>query len=436
LEWCFGAKGNIDIGLGLAAAAAPVFLAMSLLPECHRWSERAIFALDDAARGGLDEMHLQAGLGVSLMFMRGGREAARAALERSLAIAEERGDALDQIRLLAPLNMFHLRAGNFATALEYAKRGFGAIGTVEDSVAVSVARHLLGISLHLSGDLARARVELEAALDRGPRSRRTSAAYLGFESKTLANAIVARNLWLQGYPDEAIEAARKAVDEASAADRALTLAIVSIWAISVFLWTGELQRAIASIDMLISHAESHSLAPYLLVARGFKSEVAIRQGDANGGVESLQDCLQRLHATPYELLTTELNLSLAWGLSAIGQVDEAISLIDESLAQVETNGNLVYIPELLRTKGVILLLLPGPSRNNAEACLRQALELSRHQGARAWELRAATDLANLLASRGDIGGAHELLRPVFEHFVEGLGTADLKAAERLLAMLR
>jgi predicted ATPase len=436
LEWCFGAKGNIDIGLGLAAAAAPVFLAMSLLPECHRWSERAIFALDDAARGGLDEMHLQAGLGVSLMFMRGGREAARAALERSLAIAEERGDALDQIRLLAPLNMFHLRAGNFATALEYAKRGFGAIGTVEDSVAVSVARHLLGISLHLSGDLARARVELEAALDRGPRSRRTSAAYLGFESKTLANAIVARNLWLQGYPDEAIEAARKAVDEASAADRALTLAIVSIWAISVFLWTGELQRAIANIDMLISRAESHSLAPYLLVARGFRSEVAIRQGDAKGGVESLQDCLRRLHATPYELLTTELNLSLAWGLSEIGQVDEAISLIDESLAQVETNGNLVYIPELLRMKGVILLLLPKPNRNNAEECFRRALELSRRQGARAWELRAAIELAKLLASRGDIGRAHELLRPVFEQFVKGLGTADLMAAERLLATLR
>ena len=35
------------IGIGLAAAAAPVFLAMSLLPECHRWSERAMLALDD-----------------------------------------------------------------------------------------------------------------------------------------------------------------------------------------------------------------------------------------------------------------------------------------------------------------------------------------------------------------------------------------------------
>ena len=36
LEWCFDANGDAEIGVGLAAAAVPVFLAMSLLPECHR----------------------------------------------------------------------------------------------------------------------------------------------------------------------------------------------------------------------------------------------------------------------------------------------------------------------------------------------------------------------------------------------------------------
>jgi predicted ATPase len=63
LEWCFGVSGNTEVGIGLAVAAAPVFLAMSLLTECHRWSERAILARDAAALGGLDEMHLQAALG-------------------------------------------------------------------------------------------------------------------------------------------------------------------------------------------------------------------------------------------------------------------------------------------------------------------------------------------------------------------------------------
>jgi hypothetical protein len=61
--------------------------------------------------------------------------------------------------------------------------------------------------------------------------------------------------------------------------------------------------------------------------------------------------------------------------------------------------------------------------------------LNRHQDARAWELRAAIDLAKLLAGREEMVVAHELLRPVFEHFVEGPDTTDLKAAERLLATL-
>ena len=82
LEWCFGANGNAEIGVGLAAAAAPVFLIMSLLPECHRWSKRAILVLDDAARGSSEEMHLQAGLGISSMHMHGQGDAARLALSQ------------------------------------------------------------------------------------------------------------------------------------------------------------------------------------------------------------------------------------------------------------------------------------------------------------------------------------------------------------------
>ena len=436
LEWCFGASGNVDIGVGLAVAAAPVFLAMSLLPECHRWCERAIFALDDAALGGLDEMHLQAGLGVSLMFMRGGRDAARVALEKSLEIAEERGDALDRMRLLGPLNMFHLRTGNFTTALAYAKRCSAMIATVEDKVTIALAHCILGISLHLRGDLEEARLELEAALDRGPRSQRTTTVYLGFEGKILAKAILARNLWLQGYPDQAMARAREAVEEAAAMDHSLTLAIALIWAISVFLWTGALESAEANIDMLISLAESHSFGPYLLVARGFKSELAIRRGDAAGGVESLQSSLRELHAAPYELLTTELSLSLAGGLSAIGKVEHAISLIDETLARGETGGDLLYVPELLRMKAAILLPPSSANRDAAEARLRDALALCANQGARAWELRIAIDLATLVAGRGEVASSLSLLRPTFERFTEGHGTADLGAAERLLATLR
>jgi predicted ATPase len=65
----------------------------------------------------------------------------------------------------------------------------------------------------------------------------------------------------------------------------------------------------------------------------------------------------------------------------------------------------------------------------------QSLELSRRQGARAWELRTAVDLAALWADQGLAESARALLRPVFETFEEGSNTADLEAAEHLLTTL-
>jgi predicted ATPase len=175
------------------------------------------------------------------------------------------------------------------------------------------------------------------------------------------------------------------------------------------------------------------MAPYLLVARGFNGEIAIRRGDAKGGVESLQSSLQKLHTAPYELLTTEFNLSLVRGFSAMGRLAEAIALVNETIRLVEANGDLCYMPELLRVRGSVLLLMPQPSYDDAEACLMQSLELCRHQGARAWELRTAVDLAKLWVAQGKSQKARAFLQPVYEQFAEGLDTADLKAAERLLA---
>lgn len=434
LDWCFGPGGNIEVGVRLAAAAAPVFLSMSLLAECHRWTARAVLALDDATGGASEEMLLQAALGVSLMFTRGGKDAARVALNRSLAIADRRGDALDQLQILGPLQMFHLRRGEFRVALRYAQRCTVIAGTLEDSVSTTLAHSLMGISLHLSGELGRAQTALETALRCGPRSDRTTTNYLGFDGRILAGAILARTLWLQGYPDRAVERALLTVEDAEVLNHPLTLSIALVWAISVFLWVGDLARAEEHIDRLFSRAEFHSLGPYLALGRGFKGELAIRRGDASSGVESLRSCLAELHAAPYELLTTPLNISFIQGLAATGRFAEALSLIEETIQQVEESGDLCYMPDLLRVKGNLVLAAPqAGTGEDAELCFRRSLELSDRQGARAWELRSAIDLASLLAIRGRHEAARALLQPIFARFGEGLETADLRSAARLLA---
>jgi len=118
---------------------------------------------------------------------------------------------------------------------------------------------------------------------------------------------------------------------------------------------------------------------------------------------------------------------------ALSRHDESISLTDETIRRVEANGDEMYMPELLRVKGTMLLAQARHNRDEAEGHLAKSLELSRIHGSRAWELRTATDLAALCADQGRAGDARALLLPVLEQFTEGWDTADLRAAKLLLA---
>jgi len=69
------------------------------------------------------------------------------------------------------------------------------------------------------------------------------------------------------------------------------------------------------------------------------------------------------------------------------------------------------------------------------ALLRSSLAMAREQGAKLWELRAATDIARLLRDRGDHDAARETLAPVTAWFSEGSDMPDLVTARELLTRL-
>lgn len=94
------------------------------------------------------------------------------------------------------------------------------------------------------------------------------------------------------------------------------------------------------------------------------------------------------------------------------------------------------MPELLRLEGEFLLLQSTAAcAETSEARFREALKEARRQEALSWELRAATSLARLLSNQGHPADALACLRPVYDRFSEGFGTADLVAANRLLVQL-
>ncbi|WP_063686551.1 ATP-binding protein [Bradyrhizobium stylosanthis] len=433
LHWCFGADGDAGIGIALTAAAAPIFLAMSLLIECRRWSERALLAIAPSEHGSAEEMHIQAALGLTLMFTRGGSEAARDALSRALAIAQARGDAPNQLQLLGRMHIFHERMGQFDGALGYARQSLTVAETLGDAASIALAKSLLGVSLHLAGEHRDALTMLKAAWQ-GPGTERISTVH-GFDHRNRAGISLARELWLQGRPAEAQQLARQTVTEAAQMDHPITLCIALIWAVSIDLWSGDLDGAECDIGHFIAHAESRSMGPYLAVGRGVKGELAIGRGDAAAGVETIRACLRELHEAGYELLTTTFNIALVQGLLALGQTGQAARLIDDAIRLVDQGGDHLYMPELLRMRASVLLSLPEPDRGEAEANLMQSLELSRDKGAKAWELRATIDLAQILAERDRRGDAKLLLQSALEGFVDASDMADIRIANELLQAL-
>lgn len=71
----------------------------------------------------------------------------------------------------------------------------------------------------------------------------------------------------------------------------------------------------------------------------------------------------------------------------------------------------------------------------ALAAFEEALGLARAKGALAWELRAAVSLCGLLVRGGDAQAGRALLGEVVSRFTEGLGSADLRQARRLLGLV-
>ena len=228
------------------------------------------------------------------------------ALSRSLAIAEQYGDTAHQAGLLNMEHYFHARKGDLKSALDCARR-CGAIADASDDLAVKALAHaMLGRALQTNGELAASRAELDALMriisqsNRGPM-------LLSYDPHYHSYIALARTLWLQGYPTQALELTHQGVEASEAMGHPAALALVLAGAASIFLLAGDLDAAQDHTDLSLSHAEANALGPLVAIGHSRKAELAILRGNNKVGVRDLQATLERLHAARHEVLTTEFN---------------------------------------------------------------------------------------------------------------------------------
>lgn len=393
LDWAFGDKGDRRIAVRLAAASAPVFLNLSHLIECRNWCSRALAEMMDSEHSTAIELELQGALAIALMFTRGNRPEAGKALDRALEIARLLDDRWSELRILGRLHIFHERIGEYQVAMDHAARAIQVAEAVGEDEAIGVAYSLSGISHHLAGNQIQARADLEMSLAHAPQSLRSQTVRYGFDHRNRPIIALARTLWLTGHAQRAKALARQAVEEAATLNHPVTLCIALIWSLSIHNWMSDFAAAEATLAAFADCAEANALDPYIAAASGFAGEFAILRGEAGGdALAAIEQCLVRLRAARYDLLTTPFSIALAQGLMLDTRFKEASNVIDATIRRCEANGEQCLMPELLRIKAKIAIGLLDSA--TAKSSLDNAITLARRQGADAWEWRAAADLAS------------------------------------------
>jgi adenylate cyclase len=120
-------------------------------------------------------------------------------------------------------------------------------------------------------------------------------------------------------------------------------------------------------------------------------------------------------------------VSSEWQARA-GQLEEALATIEQAFSAV---GEMqIYLPGVLWWRGE--LHLKRGDETKAAADFREAVVAARRMGSKAFELRATTSLARLLAKQGKRVEARAMLSEIYNWFTEGSDTADLKDAKALL----
>jgi tetratricopeptide (TPR) repeat protein len=183
-------------------------------------------------------------------------------------------------------------------------------------------------------------------------------------------------------------------------------------------------------------AAAYSLKPYRAVATGLRGQWLLLQNDLREGIPLLKRALEELHTQRHDSLNMEFLCDLGAGLIAMGEHQEALTLTVNAIDVQQRGGKFVYMPALFRMKGLILASRSAEDYFEAEESLLSAIDWAKRQSATLFELKAATDLAELLLKQDRVPEARKYLRAAFDRTPAGIVSPDHKRALQVLSQLQ
>jgi class 3 adenylate cyclase/predicted ATPase len=394
-------------------------------------------ALPDGHGRQRSELRLQLALGQASIAAKGfaAPETGRA-YARAHELCRGLGDVPELFPALYGQSVFHFQRGELAAAHEVAQELRRSAEERGDAAAWVTGHRMMGSASCQLGRLAESRDHFEAALALYEPERDRSSAYVyAIDSRVMCLSWLSHVLAILGYPDQAL--ARDGEGPARARELAHpnTAAVALAWSCIFHQLLRDRVRAREQAEAVIGLATEQGFPLYLAAGTVVRGWALADSGLTVEGVAETRRGLAAYAATGAEMWSPYFLGLLAEASGQAGQVTAGLEAAADALQRVERTGARWIEAELHRLRGELLLARPEPDRAEAEASLRRALAVARAQGAKLWELRAATKLAASWAERGKRADARDFLASVHGWFTEGFEAPDLRAAGTLLEEL-
>jgi predicted ATPase len=242
-------------------------------------------------------------------------------------------------------------------------------------------------------------------------------------------------LWLLGYPEAALADSDQAIRNAREIGQAATLMYALGNVPFTYFECGNYAKAMAIVDELATLADEKGSMFWKARGMCLQGSLLALTGKASDAVLVATSGVTAMRSTG---ATVKLPIHLghlARAHADLGHFDDAWRYIGEAMTAVETAKEKWCEAEVQRVAGEIALKSPEPDVAKAQVYFEHALSVARAQQAKSWELRAAMSLARLWRDQGKRQEARNLLAPIYDWFIEGFDTLDLKEAKALLAQL-
>ena len=438
LAYHFEAARDPDNAVHHLIRAAKVSASRSGFKEAIAHLERALRLLESQPESGARmqrEMRAYLALGGINAEYRGfSSEQCGHAFNRALELCRGLGSGREIFSVLSGVGAFEITRANFARCQALAEECLSLANRQEARPPFIMGRLLLGGTLFLTGEFRGAREQLEAAIadyERDQVSERGRQVLYVQDQKSTGLCYLALTLTALGHLDSGLRAAEAGLAHSRSLGGLHTINYSLCYLASVLHIRGDsreaLRRATESLELAREQDFATWVGPSLMVrgvslASGGEVDAGLR--DIAAGMEAYS----AIEAAAYQPFWISL---LAKGRIAAGRLDEGLDALEQALAVIARTGERFYLAELLRMKGEVLA-----GKGNlaaAEHWLREAIEVSRHQEAKLFELRSAVSLCRLPDQERRVKEVRETLQPAYDWFAKGAEAADLADARAILA---